>query len=980
MENNMHRPRYSLPPQAIVGGRYLVREFLEEQENQIIYLATDLVEKKQVRLAECYPKALVQRKGEAGEEDVIIRPRREPKVEEIQRQFEKKYKQVIRDHHTVYAVLPLKNKKKPMGAIALCMAVIVLGAGMLAAIFFSAENESPTGQQYAEKTQETAKFAVSETDFEFSGETITYDNGDYIYKAGEDTIQMDSDSGVIYFDRILQVYLESELTDEQINELIAAVDGKLVGKIAGRMNILQVRIPESGFDALEEAAQKLMEQENVLFSGYDYPVHIENTMAGQDTNPWSEAAGEDGKTYNEDEPSGNNWWAEAIGAYTAWNNLPEKIDNGIVGIIDNEFDVNHPDLKGKIRIIGNEENSKISHGTHVAGIAGAMNNNIGIRGIADSAQIIAKVYADWYDYETVLLRVADNKLLIDNGAKVVNNSWGVYLYSQQRYEELADKNENIGIILYKKAAGEANHDTSYDGYLQYYLNVLAVRTSQDTERMIEQMLDSASTEEEKRFMFVQSAGNGFNNEGQVRYDASVGGFFCGVTEKNHISAKYSYEEIKSHIMVVSAVKNQKERGIYQIVEGFNQGDTVDIWAPGWNIYSCISADDEETNKGENKVLYKEKSGTSMAAPMVAASALLLWEIQPSLSAGEVKQILLENASEAYDPLDNSIHPMLNIGKAVLAVQGKAQEDDIWQKYLKNTLIQQYGIMSTDSWKLDNSLPTWSKGDDSPADGILSALIEDFDRDGDDELLVVRFEKEDNKKLYLEVFENYDGAVELATGAQFDIDWLCRTCQNNRFSVFAEKKDGMCRIYLYAFQRGNGGGDESLVQLEYEQVMMPQITLENYWSFRMGSDGTASVQSGTLKLNEINQAVGLWDYGQGTDQAEADYEETAGAPYESDSYPEAFIGMLEDFYGNLEETTGLVHKTELPQYLGDDSIGIYVSADDVYSGEMLYTAKNLFEEDSNTIWIASLDNHMYHDLSSNTIENTMIPQDYTGIVR
>ena len=61
-------------------------------------------------------------------------------------------------------------------------------------------------------------------------------------------------------------------------------------------------------------------------------------------------------------------------------------------------------------------------------------------------------------------------------------------------------------------------------------------------------------------------------------------------------------------------------------------------------------------------------------------------------------------------------------------------------------------------------------------------------------------------------------------------------------------------------------------------------------------------------------------------------------------------------------------------------GIYVSADDVYSGEMLYTAKNLFEEDSNTIWIAALDNHMYHDLSSNTIENTMIPQDYTGIIR
>lgn len=104
------------PPQAIVGGRYLVREFLEEQENQLVYLAYDLVEKKQVRLAECYPKALVQRKGEAGEGGYDPLPPREPKVEEIQRQFEKKYKQVIRDHHTVYAVLPL-NKKKPMGLL-----------------------------------------------------------------------------------------------------------------------------------------------------------------------------------------------------------------------------------------------------------------------------------------------------------------------------------------------------------------------------------------------------------------------------------------------------------------------------------------------------------------------------------------------------------------------------------------------------------------------------------------------------------------------------------------------------------------------------------------------------------------------------------------------------------------------------------------------------------------------------------------------
>ena len=51
-----------------------------------------------------------------------------------------------------------------------------------------------------------------------------------------------------------------------------------------------------------------------------------------------------------------------------------------------------------------------------------------------------------------------------------------------------------------------------------------------------------------------------------------------------------------------------------------------------------------------------------------------------------------------------------------------------------------------------------------------------------------------------------------------------------------------------------------------------------------------------------------------------------------------------------------------------------------AGKCSIQLRIFFEEDSNTIWIASLDNHMYHDLSSNTIENTMIPQDYTGIVR
>lgn len=958
IKDNRHRPIYSLPQDTIVAGRYLIQDFLEERENRLIYLAYDLAGEKQIRLTECYPKQLVERDGENGEENLRIHPGKETEMKSLLGRFGKEYKQTIPDHNTLYAVSQIQ-KKKPMGTVALCTAVIVLGVGML---FYTLR---PSGQK--EQAKEPSK--VSE------GKTQTYENGDYIFDAGTEAIEVDTDSGTMYFDRTLQVYLDSELSDSQIENLLSVVDGTLVGKIAGRMNILQVQIPESGFAVLEEKSQKLMEQENVLFAGYDYPIQIENMEVGKDTNPWDSEKKEGGSEYDEGVPNGNNWWAEAIGAYTAWNNLPELSDE-ILGIVDSGFDTGHPDLKGKITITGDTKNRKESHGTHVAGIAGAINNDIGIRGIADSAQILGVSYADYFDtdeftYAVPLQLLEANRILIEQGAKVVNNSWGFTLMSEDAYKETWSV-DAVG-LLYQEQTEEQNMEMDYEGYVHYYADVLAKRTAQDAERMMEQLLNSATTEEEKEFMIVQSAGNGFDNMMEKGYDASWQGFFCGITADTHVSETYSYEEMKNHIMVVSAVQNKREKGRYQIVEGVNQGDTVDLWAPGWDVYSCVSTEGSE--------MYQSANGTSMAAPMAASSALLIWEIDPSLSAGEVKQTLLDHASEAYLPSDESkVYPMLNIGRTVLALQGR---EDGFTGYLKETLIPKYGIMSTDSWKLDNSLPTWSKGDTSPANGILSAYIADFDGDEMNEMLVVRFVQEENKKIHLEMYEDYKGSIDLATGIMFDIDWLCTTCQNNRLSVMADKKNGYYQIYLYAFQRGNGGGAETIVKLNYEERPnkgMSVLEPENYWSFIMGSDQTASVQSGTMKLKEVNPLAELWDYKRGEGSAQVEYENTAKAPYESASYAEDFANMLNTFYGSLQEATGLKHNIKLAQSWSNAPIETYVSADDENSQEMQYTAKTLFEEDDQLQWLASLDNHMYHNRDTNTIQNTIIPEDATEIVR
>jgi subtilisin family serine protease len=66
---------------------------------------------------------------------------------------------------------------------------------------------------------------------------------------------------------------------------------------------------------------------------------------------------------------------------------------------------------------------------------------------------------------------------------------------------------------------------------------------------------------------------------------------------------------------------------------------VDVFAPGVDIYS--------TAPGGG---YKKQDGTSMASPVVAGVAALLMSYYPSLSAADVKRIILESATKPSDQM------------------------------------------------------------------------------------------------------------------------------------------------------------------------------------------------------------------------------------------------------------------------------------------------------------------------------------------
>ena len=85
------------------------------------------------------------------------------------------------------------------------------------------------------------------------------------------------------------------------------------------------------------------------------------------------------------------------------------------------------------------------------------------------------------------------------------------------------------------------------------------------------------------------------------------------------------------------------KGDKQLAAPFSNygAERVDVFAPGQSIYSTVP---------QNK--YERNDGTSMAAPMVSGLAALMMAYYPSLSAAEVRSIILDTATRYPDQMVN----------------------------------------------------------------------------------------------------------------------------------------------------------------------------------------------------------------------------------------------------------------------------------------------------------------------------------------
>lgn len=235
---------------------------------------------------------------------------------------------------------------------------------------------------------------------------------------------------------------------------------------------------------------------------------------------------------------------------------------------------NPDDLKdtkyGNNNVVGPEP-KEAKHGTHVAGIvAQVRGNNKGGDGVTNNAQIMALravPNGDEYDKDIALaIRYA-----VDNGAKVINGSFGKY-YSQHK----------------------------------------------------EWVMDAIKYAESKDVLVVIAAGN-------ESYDLDV-------TNKYPNDTYDGSPEYANNVLIIGALS--PTYGTKMVASFSNYGkNNVDIYAPGDKIYATTPLN-----------TYEYLQGTSMASPNVAGVATLIRSYYPSLTAVQVKQIIMESGT----PLKNTV--------------------------------------------------------------------------------------------------------------------------------------------------------------------------------------------------------------------------------------------------------------------------------------------------------------------------------------
>lgn len=457
-----------------------------------------------------------------------------------------------------------------------------------------------------------------------NGETQTYTQ-DIYYDAGE-IYQRTKDeeaeeNGTKYVKEIINIYFEIDTTDERIDEILAEIGGERVGEV-NDIAMVQARVDAENLDALNKKCEEIEKYEEVVGAGIEQILPLEINVASTN-DPWSTVTSHK-ETINEDIPGGYNWHAEAIQAYSTWE-YDKFFSTAKVGIIDGPIMTDHEDLQGKISFNGSysshntfastaKDKAKQFHGTHVASTIGAIpNNGIGLSGILWDVDIYAANFQSSAASSDTLGYVASAiSSHVTNGAKAVNLSLGL------------------------------NDPSGSNPYLNPYSTADLDSTAKQCALGMNTLLKSG-----KEFVVVQSAGNGVTDTRlgvnvKRSVDATKNGLYCSIRTNGSYGSLTTAQvkEVYNRVIVVGAASNQSNNAnglLFEMAPFSNAGSRVDIYAPGYSIFGAVTP--QANSSGTYNIIYGFTSGTSQAAPQVAAVAALCFAINPNFTGAQVRDLI-----------------------------------------------------------------------------------------------------------------------------------------------------------------------------------------------------------------------------------------------------------------------------------------------------------------------------------------------------
>ncbi|WP_263146759.1 autotransporter serine protease [Pseudomonas sp. RIT-PI-AD] len=288
-----------------------------------------------------------------------------------------------------------------------------------------------------------------------------------------------------------------------------------------------------------------------------------------------------------------------------------------------------------------DSNGKLgNHGTHVGGIAAGSRDGGPMHGVAFDAQIISADNGDPGPEDGIVLGndgavyQAGWNALIDSGARIINNSWGIGI--TDRFDE-GGKDPAFP------------HFTVQDAQLQFdqIRQILGTRPGGAYQGAIDAARSGVVT--------IFAAGNDYNLNNP---DAMAGlGYFVPEIAPNWLTVA----ALQQNPDAAAAASTPYILSTFSSRCGYTASFCVS--APGTRIYSSVL---NGTSLENLTVGWANKNGTSMAAPHAAGSMAVLMERFPYMSGAQVASVLRTTATDLGAPGVDALYGwgMIDLGKAI----------------------------------------------------------------------------------------------------------------------------------------------------------------------------------------------------------------------------------------------------------------------------------------------------------------------------